>query len=220
MKPIFFDIETIPLPEAELRAMMPEFDPAEVKVGNLKDEAKIIAKIAEAKLSQEQEFIENAALSAVTGRVAMIGLLVEDDMVILDSGISAEATTIKRFLDYCNESIGTSTQIIGFNTHEFDLPFVVRRAWKLGVRVPSGICYGRRYDYWNDIFVDMRKVWLMGERSPAKGTSSLDGLAKFFGLPPKKGNGKDFYKMDRKQQLEYLEDDVRKVQELWRRMIG
>ena len=37
MQTIFFDIETGALPEAEIAAMMPPFDPAEVKTGNLKD---------------------------------------------------------------------------------------------------------------------------------------------------------------------------------------
>ena len=37
MKTIHFDIETGPLPEAELAVMVPAFDAAEVKMGNLKD---------------------------------------------------------------------------------------------------------------------------------------------------------------------------------------
>ena len=41
MQTIVFDVETGPLAESELVAMMPEFDPAEVKCGNLKDPAKI-----------------------------------------------------------------------------------------------------------------------------------------------------------------------------------
>ena len=41
MKTIFFDVETAPLPESELAAMVPPFDPAEVRTGNLKDPDKI-----------------------------------------------------------------------------------------------------------------------------------------------------------------------------------
>ena len=52
MQTIIFDIETGPLPETELAAMMPAFDPAEVKTGNLKDPAKIAEKIAEAEANQ------------------------------------------------------------------------------------------------------------------------------------------------------------------------
>ena len=47
MKTIHFDIETGPLSEAELAVMVPPFDAAEVKTGNLKDPDKIAAKVAE-----------------------------------------------------------------------------------------------------------------------------------------------------------------------------
>lgn len=198
--------------------MMPEFDPGEVKVGNLKDEAKIIAKITEAKLEHEKEFVDKAALSAVTGKVALIGMLVEDEYVALGHRCD-EREAIRLFLDKAMQSLGTATQIIGFNIHEFDLPFIVRRAWKLGLKIPASLNYGRRYDYWSDNFIDLRKVWLMGDRNPPKGSSSLDGVAKFFGIPGKKGDGKDFYKMSANMQLEYSEQDLRIIQELWRRMM-
>ena len=45
MKTIVFDIETGPLAESELAAMVPAFDPAEVKTGNIKDPEKVAAKI-------------------------------------------------------------------------------------------------------------------------------------------------------------------------------
>ena len=38
MDTIIFDIETGPLPETELAALLPPFDPNEVKVGNIKDD--------------------------------------------------------------------------------------------------------------------------------------------------------------------------------------
>ena len=75
MKRIYFDIETGPLPESELLAMLPPFDASEVRVGNLKDEAKIAAKIAEAEVNHRRDFIDRAALDATTGRVIAIGLL-------------------------------------------------------------------------------------------------------------------------------------------------
>lgn len=75
MHTICFDIETGPLPETELAAMVPAFDPAEVKTGNLKDRDKVAAKIAEAEANHRREFIERAALDPLTGRVLAIGLL-------------------------------------------------------------------------------------------------------------------------------------------------
>ena len=48
MQTIVFDVETGPLAESELSALLPPFDPAEVKTGNLKEPAKIAEKLAEA----------------------------------------------------------------------------------------------------------------------------------------------------------------------------
>ncbi len=66
MKTIVFDIETGPLPESELVALVPPFDPAEVKTGNIKDPEKIAAKIAEAEANHRCDFFDKAALDPLT----------------------------------------------------------------------------------------------------------------------------------------------------------
>ena len=68
MNAIIFDLETGPLAESELVAMMPVFDPEEVKTGNLKDPEKIAEKLAEAEANHRRDFIERAALDPLTGR--------------------------------------------------------------------------------------------------------------------------------------------------------
>ena len=78
MNTLIFDIETGPLPENELLAMMPAFDPADVKSGNLKDPAKIAEKIAEAEANHRRDFIGRAALDPLTGRVVAIGVMTFD----------------------------------------------------------------------------------------------------------------------------------------------
>ena len=75
MQTIVFDVETGPLAESELSALLPPFDPAEVKTGNLKDPAKIAEKLAEAEANHRRDFIERAALDPLTGRVIAIGML-------------------------------------------------------------------------------------------------------------------------------------------------
>jgi DNA polymerase elongation subunit (family B) len=215
-KPIMFDIETVPESREVLDALMPVFDPAEVKLGNLKDETKIAAKLIEAELDMKHEFIEKAALHAATGQVAMIGYLVEDEMVIHEAGDQQnESTVIRIFFDKVVECLQDSTSMIGFNTHEFDLPFLVRRAWKHRIHTPHSMFRGR---YFSDLFLDLRQLWLMGERSPARGSSSLEALARFFGLPPKSGKGEDFARMTREERVAHLKQDLRLTQELWRRM--
>src|SRR5476651_2330269 len=75
MQTIVFDLETGPLAESELSALLPPFDPADVKTGNLKDPAKIAEKIAEAEANHKRDFIERAALDPLTGRVLAIGVI-------------------------------------------------------------------------------------------------------------------------------------------------
>lgn len=214
-KPVFFDIETVPEPFEAIKRVIPEFDPDDVKIGNLVDEAKIIAKITAAKQEFEAAYFDKAALRANTGRVAMIGYLVEDEFIYQGLDKCDEKTDLMLFWEKAQECMTDGTKMVGFNINEFDLPFIVRRSWKHGIPVPRLVRHGR---YWHDCFVDLMQEWLMGERSPAKGTSSLDGLAKYFGIEGKKGSGADFWKMPLKQQIAYSEQDLRITQELWRRM--
>lgn len=217
MKTMFFDIETVPLPEDELRRLAPEFKPEEVKLGNVKDEQKILEKLADAKTKLYQDFADKAALNANSGRVAMIGLLEDGKFGPLTVDDEAAALTV--WWELVSENMGAHNMMCGFNIKEFDLPFLVRRSWKLGVHIPlMTVALERKYPFWHECFIDLREMWLMGERSPDKGTSSLNDLAKFFGLKTKEGNGKDFWKMDRKSQLKYLEHDVRLCEKIHKQM--
>ena len=102
MTSIVFDIETGPLSEAELHAVFEppqppeqpgEFNPDSVKLGNLKDEAKIQERIEKAKQEHDKQcreydtnvkkahdeawekFVDSAALSPVTGQVLAVGAM-------------------------------------------------------------------------------------------------------------------------------------------------
>ena len=203
MQTIVFDVETVPLPETELAALLPPFDPAEVRTGNLKDPEKIAAKIAEAETNHRRDFIERAALDPLTGRVLVIGLLDQGGVRILDN--ENETAVLREFWTACRGEQGRINQMVGFNTHQFDLPFLIRRSWKHRVPVPFGVRRGR---YWGDEMVDLRDAWQMGDRQ-ARG--SLDVIAKHLGLGAKNGNGADFAKLwqtDRTKAVEYLRNDL------------
>ncbi len=233
MKHIVFDIETGPLPEFELTAMVPPFDPAEVKTGNLKDPEKIAAKLAEAEANHRRDFIERAALDPLTGRVLAIGTLdirPDDDSIFarlflntpspaprpeplpgvkgipgIVLHLEREADLLVEFWAMCVRRDGCVNRTIGFNTHLFDLPFLVRRSWKLGVPVPSGIRHGR---YWAEEMVDLRDIWQLGDRQ-ARG--SLDVIAKHLGAGVKNGRGADFanyWQTDRALAVEYLRHEL------------
>ena len=204
MKTIQFDIETGPLAEAELAVMVPQFDPAEVKMGNLKDPDKIAATLAEAEAAHRREFVERAALDPLTGRVVAIGLLFEDSEFAV-IGHDDEAATLREFWGVCRGEMGRINRMIGFNTRLFDLPFLIRRSFKHRVEVPFGIRRGR---YWGDEMVDLREEWQLGDRQ-ARG--SLDTIAKHLGVGQKNGHGEDFARLwqtDREKAVAYLRNDL------------
>lgn len=205
MQTIFFDIETGPLPESELAALVPPFDPAEVKTGNLKDPDKIAAKLAESEANHRRDFFDKAALDPLTGRVVAVGLRYQDSGEFHVIGHDDEAQTLREFWDVCKGEMGRINQMVGFNSNGFDLPFMFRRSWKHRVPVPFGIRRGR---YWAEQMVDLREGWQLGDRQ-ARG--SLDSIAKHLGVGAKNGDGKDFAKLwqsDRTKAIEYLRNDL------------
>jgi hypothetical protein len=189
METIVFDIETGPLPETELLAMLPAFDPAEVKTGNIKDPEKVAAKIAEAEANHRRDFVERAALDPLTGRVVAIGVMTFDargedgpdfkagQFSIL--GHEDEAQTLREFWELTRGDMGRMHPMIGFNIFTFDLPFLFRRSWKHRIAVPFGLRRGR---YWGDQLVDLRDTWQLGDRQ-ARG--SLDSIARHLGVGAK-----------------------------------
>jgi hypothetical protein len=211
---IVFDIETGPLPETELEAMMPAFDAAEVKCGNLGPE-KAAQKIAEAEKNHRRDFFDRAALDPLTGRVLAIGLQVyqsapggvvmEGDPTTVILGSADEASLLTSFWAAVRGDHGRLHPLIGFNICLFDLPFLMRRSWKHGVAVPFGLRRGR---YWGDQVVDLRDAWQLGDRQ-ARG--SLDSIARHLGVGAKNGDGKAFaelWRSDRKQAEAYLRNDL------------
>jgi 3'-5' exonuclease len=203
MNTIIFDVETAPLPEIELAALVPPFDPAEVRTGNLKDPDKIAAKLAEAEANHRRDFFDRAALDPLTGRVLVIGLLDQGGIRILDA--EDEAELLRQFWNVCRGEMGRVNQMVGFNTHLFDLPFLIRRSWKHRIAAPFGIRRGR---FWSDDMVDVRDAWQLGDRQ-ARG--SLDTIAKHLGVGAKNGEGKEFanlWQSDREKAVEYLRNDL------------
>jgi hypothetical protein len=193
---IFFDIETGPLPLAELDALMPEFKPA----ANLKDPEKIKASVEE----KRQAYYEQAALSPLTGKVIAIGLELDVGFGIMSEPVhSKESEILTEFWKLVRDN--NNSQFIGFNIAHFDLPFLLRRSMKYGLKTPPVF---DKYRHLTDQFIDLMHIWqccIYGE------TISLDRLARFLGVGQKEGSGKDFAKLwyeDRPKAIEYLRNDL------------
>lgn len=213
MKTQVLDIETAPDTFKAL-SLLPPFNPDDVKLGNLKDEAKIAAKIEEAKSTYESDWIADSALCAERGNVVAAGILTKDASGEIDGIWDAGKYSEKDILTSAWDTIWTSIRdgdlIIGHNILQFDLCFMVRRSWILGIDIPSNVrtvYRGRRY--WAENFIDTRTVWQLDQRDYK---SSLGYVAQSLGAGEKTGSGKDFaelLKTDRDAALAYLRNDLR-----------
>jgi predicted PolB exonuclease-like 3'-5' exonuclease len=168
----------------------------------------VAAKYEQYKVSAWDEFVGKAALSPITGRVLMVGVVQDDSFAgIMDDNERANLTA---FWELAENALMSKNRIIGHNSNGFDLPFLVRRSWMLGVHVPREIKHGR---YWNPLFVDTMEAWGCGSREFIR----LNDLAAAFGVGQKTEGfaGKDFHKFwfgtpeQRTEAIEYCEQDVR-----------
>lgn len=166
---ILFDVETRPLPDRVKRFTkpFPQFDPSEVKMGNIKDpklkEAKLAEKQAEHSANEEKywhDAYDKAALNPVTASVICIGHcgavegLIEGD----------EQGVLELFWEIFRNNHGESFVFwsgSGFPGIGFDVEMLVKRSWMLGVKVPPQVFHGR---YLSSQFVDLASRYLFGKK--------------------------------------------------------
>lgn len=187
---VIFDIETEGATTLkflkEIYPPYPQFVPQGVKCGNLKTEEEKLAKIEAARLehaSQEeahwQEKLEKAALSAETGRVVTIGYLpvgATDEDAHLDDADFDEERLLRRFWAGYEKVVRQRGRIIGWNSNGFDIPYLIKRSWIVGVPVPPSVFRGK---WISDTFIDLMQVWSVHE---FKKFAKLDACARVLGL--------------------------------------
>jgi len=206
---IIFDIETGALPFGELA--IPAFNPSDVKLGNTRDPDKIAERIRQAEENHVTDYIKNAALDALSGQVLCIGYRLErDEPAILSSDADGEAAMLRQWWELLN-TWERQPRLIGFNVKSFDLPFLIKRSWKHRITPPYWIRNGR---YWNDLIVDLREVWQLGDN---RAHGSLGAISRHLGLGEKSGNGADFanlWKTNRQAAIDYCLQDVKLTQQV------
>lgn len=221
---LIIDIETGTNPKAE--EFIPPFDASEVKVGNLVDQEKIDKKIKQAMAIYYKTTLEKAPLSAITGRVLVVGYLQEPDTLLWQDIFEDdnEATLLTRFWENVKVCIEKRGKLVGQNIKNFDLPFLVQRSWILGVK-PVNIFSSFRTATFADFVVDIRDLWrvnMFKTNSPINDVikeNSLATIAKALGLPPKTNEGKNFEKIFREnleQALEYNKQDLVLTNEIYK----
>lgn len=203
-----FDIETQALPTDQLAKVKPIF----IANKTLKDPDKIAADLD----AKEQEWMERAALDATTGQVLCISISGGlDSFDVIHAG--DERANIERFWNWLELRLARSETVAGFNIFGFDLPFLYRRSWILGVEIPRLIRKGR---YWHDDLVDVMDLWKVGVYDQR---ISLDMLSKSLGIGEKTGNGAEFaalWASDRNKAIEYCRNDLALTRKCAERMLG
>lgn len=172
---IFFDIETAP----DIERAAGRFDPAKVKVGNLKDPEKIRAKIDEAR----EAALEKAALSPATGTIVAIGYGRRDikpgglgEMIFrtsFEGRLTSERFLIEQFWERYTMENATMVNWAGCQRSNFDRKWLIRRSWALGVPVPESA-----YD--NSRWINLTTRFLIGEEFTER--CSLENAARELGL--------------------------------------
>jgi hypothetical protein len=181
---LVLDIETGPLPVEAREFLRPTRE--NVKLGNLKDPAKIEAKIAEEMAAFKSG--DGAALDAISGQVLLAGCMDADTGEVWHFS-GPERELLIDLWDFIFEV--NPDNIIGHNVLAFDAPFLVRRSMVSGVKVPTGLM-ADLLEYRPSIWADTMRVWACGDRQHRV---SLDHLCGVFGIESPKGgpiNGATF----------------------------
>lgn len=204
---ICYDIETGPRPAEEIEHM---FDPDGVKYGNVKDSAKRRA-IDKAAL---ETFFDKAALSPISGRIIAIGYASpgseqQPSVVGVGYNVHTEEDVLGHFWQTYQLSRERKTTIAGWNSNEFDFPYIIKRSWMLGVEVPSSV-YSQNRRYFADHLIDLMKVFLVGSFSVKY--AKLEMVAESFGFDKKTPlNGADFHSTwehSQQEAVRYLQQDA------------
>lgn len=167
--------------------------------------------IAQAEQEHWAAIRSKAALSPVTGRVLAIGYWSAKAGCKI-TGVDEpadEAHVLGKFWHQYGTCRSASRSMVGFNIHGFDLPFMVKRSWLLGVDVPATL-FDPSGRYFDRVFVDLMARWKCGNYSES---IKLSAMARFFGCGDKPDgiHGGDFARLwveDRPTAVAYLENDL------------
>lgn len=209
-KHIALDIETVSLPREILLKNAPEF----TAPSNYKDPAKIAEYISAAR----QRWLDDAALSSMTGRVAIIGTLdmeTEEWRGYVIRHPEDEKAALERFWAevFCSGKVGSVT---GWAISGFDLPFLIQRSFVHRLRVPMPALFRGNY-FDRDRVVDLQDIWACFSRSKAGLT--LADVARACGAGEKSGDGADFARLwetDQDAAVAYCKQDCMLVKQLSR----
>lgn len=203
-----YDIETGPTLDEYLLPIIPRFKaPA-----NWKDQNKISDNIAE----QQRKWVGKAALTPETGMVYGIGVMSSKEKAVFSRGdkektLADEKDDIRRFFQFIETHHANAT-FIGWNTNDFDIPFLVGRAIFHGIPVPPSFYTGGSYGSAGKQFRDLCVECAFGSYERKRKKPSLQSVAVGLGVGDKSDIGKfyaEVWRENREEAITYLENDLK-----------
>lgn len=179
MTRVYFDIETCPAQNPEVRAELL----AAVKPPTTYKKPESIAEWMKENAKAEAEAAwRKTSFDGALGHICVIGVAIDDEPpmpIYADAWLADEAKVLRAFFEYIDTRISARPNVrptfIGHNIIEFDFRFLFQRAVMLGVRPSKYIPFNAKP--WDDNVFDTMARWA-GARDRVK----LDKLAKAMGL--------------------------------------
>ena len=152
------DIETIP----DENAIRPEFDPSEVKTGNIKDEAKIADKIEQARADFDAGLTKKMSVDSSFCRIVSLGYIDLNGIgeITKEEYIYGEKSDDEILEIFCRLH-NRNDRYIGWNIKGFDLPVL----WKRGIikNIPALTEIQKMtHPYRDDLALDLMHLWNNG----------------------------------------------------------
>lgn len=216
MKPFYFDIETLPAQDPEVRADIA----ASIKPPATYKKPESIAEwLAENRDKEAEAEWLKTSFDGGVGHVFCIAYAFgdEDPRVLLQPQLSRanEAAVLEVFFRDLAEA--GHVQLVGHNVIGFDIPFLWKRAMVLGVRPPYN--FPRNPKPWAENVSDTMLLWDATQRAGG----SMDRLCKLLGIPGKGDfGGADVWPAIQRGEFdrvaEYCKGDVERTRAMFKRM--
>lgn len=216
MKPfVYFDLETIPSQDPAILEKLR----ADVKApATFKKPESIAEWLAENRETAAQEALAKTSFDPMHGHICTIAFARNDgDIEVFHAEtVADERDVLATFFAWLDPY--HSETLVGHYISGFDVPFLLKRAVILGLKIPSGI--PRDPKPWDKLLNDTMVMW-----AGAKGSVSMDKLAAGLGIQGKSGFDGSMVAQawasgEHEKIADYCKDDVRMVREIHNRFLA
>ena len=217
MTPFYFDIETIPSQDPEVRAEIRSAVTAPAKYSKPESIAEWLAANRDAE--GDAQWLKTS-FDGGAGQCVCIGFAVGDGRAyaysVTDLSRDAETKMLQDF--FCALTDAGHVQLVGHNIIGFDIPFLWKRAMILGVKPPFN--FPRSPKPWSELVCDTMTLWDSQQRSGG----SMDRICRLMGIPGKGDfSGADVWpaieRGEFRRVADYCKGDIERTRAMHKRMV-